>query len=110
MDRAGHAFLEKQKDQLGIGEGHCLAERVKTLCAFEEWHKNIMGIPESYIKDSVDLAVAVGLPEDEASFCVQFLLDRRSRLPTIFASHRKEAFPNLDEGLLDPFSSITAKD
>ena len=37
---------------------------------------------------------------------MQFLLDRRERLPWIFREHRQTAFPNLDEGLLDPLAGI----
>ena len=105
LDRNGRAYLQAQENQLGIGE-HCLADRLRSLWAFEDWHKTLMGIPAVYIRQSVLLAAAVGLPENDVEFCVQFLLDRRERLPTIFREHRKAAFPNLDEGLLDPLAGI----
>ena len=104
-DRAGKTFLESKRDHLCIGN-HCLADKITSLWAFDEWHKRMMGIPSSYIKDSVELAVSVGLPDSEADFCVEYLLNRRERLPQIFLRERNTAFPNLDEGLLDPLAGL----
>jgi hypothetical protein len=108
MDQTGQSYLQSQKDSLGIGD-HCLADRIKSLWAFDEWHETMMGIPATFIKQSVSPAAAVGLPESDVDFCAQFLLDRRERLPWIFRERRKMAFPNLDEGLLDPLAGISVE-
>ena len=106
LDRTGRGYLESQEKQLGIGD-HCLADRIKSLWAFYDWHDVMMGIPSLYIRQSVALAATVGLPENDIEFCTQYLLDRRQRLPSIFLEHRHAAFPKLDEGLLDPLAGLS---
>jgi len=96
----------EQRAEICIGN-HCLAQHVRSFWSFDEWHKRMMGIPESYIRDSVEIASSVGLREDDIGFCTDYLLDRRSRLGAIFQQHRHEAFPNLDEGLLDPLTGLS---
>jgi hypothetical protein len=105
LDRTGRSYLQSQQDNLAIGD-HCLADRITSLWAFDEWHKTMMGIPATFIKQSVSLAATIGLPESDVGFCTQYLLDRRERLPWIFSEHHKTAFPNLNEGLLDPLAGI----
>jgi hypothetical protein len=105
LDRTGRAYLESQRTHLGIGD-HCLRDRIKSFWAFDEWHQRMMGIPESYIQDSVDVAATVGPSQNDVAFCAQFLIDRRKRLPEIFLRERQTAFPNLDEGLLDPLAGL----
>lgn len=103
-DKEGRQFLQNSRDKIGIGEDHCLANRIKSLCNFSEWHRRMMDIPNSYIRDSVELATAVGLPQADVDFCTDYLIDHRSRLREIFVATRELAFPNLDEGLLDPLT------
>ncbi len=105
LNRTGKTYLEANRDNICIGE-HCLANRIKSLWSFDEWHRTMMGIPDIYIRDSVEIAATVGLPKDDIDFCTRYLIDRRNQLREIFIRHRKSTFPNLDEGLLDPLIGI----
>jgi hypothetical protein len=105
LDKTGRAFLEANKNEICIGE-HCLAERIKSLWSFDDWHRTMLSIPEHYIRDSVEMASTLGLPEEDIDFCTQYLIDRRNQLRELFIQHRKKTFPNLDEGLLDPLIGI----
>lgn len=108
LDTSGRTFLTHNRDKIGIGCDHCLADRIKSLWCFDEWYERMVSIPESYIRDSVELASAVGLPKSDVEFCTHYLIDRRSRLRNIFLANRDATFPNLDEGLLDPLAGLSA--
>jgi hypothetical protein len=82
---------------------HVLAEQVRTLQHFDEWHERIRLLPEYFIRDSLAQATNFGLPPDQIEYCLAFLMDRRERLKEIFKNNYKDAFPNLNDGLLNPF-------
>jgi hypothetical protein len=108
LDRTGRRFLEENAGNICIGHDHCLADRIRTLWAFDEWHQRIMDIPVGYIRDSVELASRVGLPPNEVEFCTQYLVERRERMREFFFRQRKQVFPNLKEDLFDPLGSVPA--
>jgi hypothetical protein len=102
-----HAFLSasrKQgllaaKEQLGIGS-HCLAQQVSSLDGLWEWGERIKQIPEFYIRQLLEEAVDVGLPKEDVSFCGDFLLERRTKLPELFRKNRN-SFPRVSASLWD---------
>jgi hypothetical protein len=101
-DHRGRSYLDSKRNDICINQ-HCL-KGIKSLWAFDEWHKRLMDIPEGYIRESVAVATSVGLPGTEGDFAVNFLLDRRLRLREIFKYQRRNVFTDLQEGLFDPFS------
>lgn len=105
FDKEGRRYLEANRNAICIGD-HCLATRLKTLWDFYDWHRRMLDIPVGYIRDTVELASEVGLPKCEIDFSVDYLVDRRGRLPFIFAQNKNRVFPNLDHGLFDPLAEL----
>jgi hypothetical protein len=102
-DKDGRTFLESKRDDICIGPDHCLGTRVQSLFQFDEWHQRIRAIPEFFIRESVEQAVALGLPSCDVDYCANYLLERRDRLKDIFRAKRRDTLPKLDHGLFDPF-------
>lgn len=100
-----HAFLEVEgtnrltahENDLGI-ETHCLAEHLETIRPMQPWFERINQLPEYWVSETMERAVHVGLPVEEAQFCMEFLLRRRSRLLELVAAHRA-SFPRVQVDL-----------
>ncbi len=84
---AGRAHLVGNHDKLGIG-GHCLAREVTALTHMPRWSERISAIPEYYIREVVQDARDLGLPNGDADFCIDFLLERRGRLLDLVQQER----------------------
>jgi hypothetical protein len=104
------AELESYRDKLVVNSrNHCLAAEATTLSDFNEWHRRVKGIPEYYIRESIDEAVELGLPAEHAAFCVDMLLERREHLKGLFLDGHQRAFPKLDKqgAIVDPPAPFT---
>lgn len=73
-------YLEGKRDQLGIGDHHCLGKELNSLEGMREWVDRISLVPEFYIREVVESVKSVGLSSDQADFCKDFLLERRGKL------------------------------
>jgi hypothetical protein len=107
--RTGRQGFEDDRDHIAIDD-HCLKGRIKSLWHFDTWHKRILQIPEKFIADSVELASEFGIPKEDVSFCVDYLLSRRTRLRDIFTKEWKSEFPKVNPDLLDPLGSDCNED
>ena len=81
------ARLEGLEDELGIG-GHCLANAITTLDGLDEACDRIVGVPGYYIRDAVEAAKAVGLADDDATVCRDFILARQGRIEELIRTNR----------------------
>jgi hypothetical protein len=98
----GRARLERATDSTGI-HLHCLAGEIAGLGGFREWFERINAVPEFYIREAVQAAAQVGLPEEDVEFCISFLLDRRTRLVELVRADSAlfPRIPNSAWGALD---------
>jgi hypothetical protein len=88
------AGLDGLRGSLAIG-GHCLASQAKAVDGVRRWHARIMEVPEFYVREAVQQTVGVGpMTTDVASFCADFLLERRPRLVDLLKAS-KATFPNV---------------
>jgi hypothetical protein len=92
---------EKNRDRIGIGL-HCLRD-IRSFEWFEYWHSRMMAIPKEYIAESVAIACAIGLPEEDCKYLTTYLLERRERIPAIFLRDHRQVFPLVDNALFNPF-------
>jgi hypothetical protein len=89
--KTGRKRLEALDDR-DIINGHCLTGEIRTLDGFENWNEKIRSLPKFYISETVADAVKLGLPQDDAEFCTDFLLARRSRLMKLLRKYKGEFF------------------
>lgn len=97
-DMAQRQYAEQMVDSPAIG-AHCLARELTDASAFKGWHQRIMAIPEHQLTDALQAAVDVGLEPGNVGFFMDYLLERRSRLPNIVAANPL-VFPSLNLGSL----------
>ena len=94
------ADLAIRTTQLAIG-GHCLASELRSVAGITSWSERISEVPEFYIRAAVEEAAEIGLPADRIAPCLDFLLERRTRLVTLMKDNRG-AFPRINPALFDP--------
>lgn len=99
------ARLQQNATSLAIG-GHCLAPVLTNLDGMGEWHSRFNAIPSFYIEDAIRSAVSWGLPASIADSCLNFLLDRRTKLLGIVANN-KAMFTGMQPQLLDAWAQTT---
>lgn len=87
------ASLQAKEFELFIG-GHCLAPMINSSSGFAKWLHRIVSVPDYYIQEVVESAVAIGLPQSDVSFCQNFLIQRRNGLKSLISSRRTH-FPML---------------
>lgn len=87
------ARLASLTSELGIG-GECLAPVIDTEDGLDLWADRISQLPDFYIRESCSAASEVGLPAANVAECVDFLIDRKSRLRALVDAHRS-SFPKV---------------
>jgi hypothetical protein len=104
----GKGHLAKHKDGLCVHwDNHVLAQDLKSLTDLPEWIDRINQIPEFYIRDSLLEASQHGLPYSDFDHCFEYLLARRERLLSLFRQYRNDAFPELQDSIIDPLAEPT---
>jgi hypothetical protein len=100
----GRQYFTESKHSLVINQSnHCIAEQIRSLDDFDEWHSRVKAIPEYFIRESMLQSASLGLPINDVDFCVEFLLDRRDRLKDLFRFNLN-CFPKLQRHLFEPFA------
>ena len=97
--RGGRAHLEANRDRLGIG-GHCLARNIEHLDGFQQWQRRLDALPAFMIDDALQHGLIDPFGATDAKFCLDYLLDRRARLPEMIRSERA-SFPGVAADLWD---------
>jgi hypothetical protein len=74
---------------VGQPGNHCLAAQIATLDGMDEWHANILALPERYVRGVVlDVAGSdIGVDDATAQAMANFLIDRRTQLVAIARAH-----------------------
>jgi hypothetical protein len=96
--------LNDFRSQLLIShKNNCFAKLITNLDDFDDWHSRILSIPEYYLRETAAQSLGFGYTKHIANFVVEFLIERRAQLRSLFANEYRSAFPSLDRDLLDPF-------
>lgn len=99
-----HALFARGRQQMidnaalpGIG-GHCIAPHLSSLFGLDGWYARINALPDFFVRTCVhDVADPhFGVTKDEATYCVDWLLERRKKLKDIVFSNRN-VFPKIPE-------------
>lgn len=97
-----HALFARGRQQMtlnsalpGIG-GHCIAQHLTSLAGLDVWCARIASLPDFFVRTSVkDVAdPQFGVTPDDATFCADWLLDRRGKLKSIVLANQA-AFPKI---------------
>ncbi len=89
----GRQYLDSKRDQIAL-QSHCLPAEITTIDGLYEWIRRINEIPEFYIRGVIQSCVRLGLRQEWADFGVEFLLQRRRRLVSLFKQF-SSAFPKV---------------
>lgn len=75
-------------------QGNCLIRHIRNLNGLNEWYQKIKSIPDFYIKEVIESTISLGLKPEISNFCIDFIMDRRTRLLEILKNN-KHIFPNV---------------
>jgi len=81
--------LNNLKNKLGIG-GHCLKDKISTTDHLEDWIDKICSVPDFYIKEIIDAAEEVGLPNSNLNFCKDYLIERKNKIRGLIKDNNQE--------------------
>lgn len=85
-------------DDRDIIDSNCLSGEIREFSWFKHWADRIQALPATYIEDTVNEATRIGLPGEDAKFCIDHLLKRRAGLMEMVTKH-KGIFHNLRDTL-----------